>query len=97
MNINLGKQFEDYIKNKVKSGLYKNKDEVIQDALKRMKDSEEQKRLKTISNLLTVGEEQIKRGDGIKYKPDFMDQAMKKAIENSKSGKIVRNEVKPQR
>ena len=37
---------------------------------------------------------QIKQGLGIPYKDDFMDNAMKRAIDNNKIGKPVKDEIK---
>jgi len=97
MHLNLGKPYENYIQQQVDSGLYGNATEVVRDALRRMKEHEEQKRLDTLRALLAVGEEQLARGEGISYTHDFMDNAMKKAIENSNAGKPVRDEIKPQK
>lgn len=97
MHLNLGKPYEDYIQRQVDSGLYGNATEVIRDALRHMKEWEEQRRLDTIQTLISIGEEQLARGEGISYAPDFMDNAMKKAIENSKAGKPVRDEIKPRK
>jgi len=97
MHLNLGQPYEDYIQQQVDSGLYVNATEVIRDALRHMKECDEQKRLDTVRALLSVGEEQLARGEGISYTPDFMDNAMNNAIKNSKAGKPVRDEVKPRK
>lgn len=95
MHLNLGSEFDDFIKGQVDSGLYGNATEVIRDALRHMKDRREQKRLETIRALLAVGEEQIARGETVRYTPDFMDNVLKEAIQNSKKGKPIKDEVKP--
>jgi antitoxin ParD1/3/4 len=97
MHLNLGKPYENYIQQQVDSGLYGNATEVVRDALRHMKEHEEEKRLDTLRALLAVGEEQLARGEGISYTHNFMDNAMKKAIENSNAGKPVRDEIKPQK
>ncbi len=47
MHLNLGQPYEDYIQKQIASGLYGNASEVIRDALRHMKDREEQKRLES--------------------------------------------------
>jgi putative addiction module CopG family antidote len=42
MHVKLSAEMENYIKNKIASGFYKNSTEVIGDAIRRMKDQEEQ-------------------------------------------------------
>ena len=90
MHLNLGQPYEDYIQEQIASGLFGSATEVIRAALRDMKDREERKRLDTIRALLAVGE-------GVPYTSDFMDNALRQAIENSKTGKPVRDEVKPTR
>lgn len=95
MHLNLGSEFDDFIKGQVDSGLYGNATEVIRDALRHMKDGREQKRLETIRALLAVGEEQIARGETVRYTPDLLSRLTKEAIQNSKKGKPIKDEVKP--
>jgi antitoxin ParD1/3/4 len=97
MHLNLGQPYEDYIQEQIASGLFGSATEVIRAALRDMKDREERKRLDTIRAFLAVGEEQLAHGEGVPYTSDFMDNALRQAIENSKTGKPVRDEVKPTR
>lgn len=95
MNIKFPPIDEKYLKKKVKNGFYSNLTEAVRDAVRRMRERDEDKGLKEIRSLLEVGLEQIGRGETVPYTPDFMDKAMKQAVKNSKAGKPVRDEVKP--
>ncbi len=48
MHLKLGSEFNNFIQGQVDSGLYGNATEVIRDALRHMKDRQENKRLETI-------------------------------------------------
>lgn len=96
MHLNLGSELNNFIEGQVDSGLYGNATEVIRDALRHMKDYQEAKRLESIRALLAVGEEQIASGKTVSYKsPDLLNRLTEEAIQNSKKGKSVKDEVKP--
>ena len=97
MHLKLGEPYEKYIQGEVKAGLYSNATELIRDALRHMQKDNERRRIEHIHSLIAEGETQRKRGPGIAYDNDFMDNAMKRAIKNHKAGKPVRHEVKAQR
>ena len=95
MHISLGEPYENYIQDEIKAGLYSNATELIRDALRRMKENRERRRIEHIHALVAIGEAQIAKGEGIPYTDDFMDSAMNRAIENHKAGTPIRYEVKP--
>ncbi|MGR3318587.1 MAG: type II toxin-antitoxin system ParD family antitoxin [Candidatus Anammoxibacter sp.] len=97
MHLNLGDPYEKFIQREIKAGLYSNATELIRDALRRMQEKKESRRIEHIHALIAEGESQIKQGLGIPYKDDFMDNAMKRAIDNHKTGKPVKDEIKPRR
>ena len=95
MHINLGEAYEIFIQDEIKAGLYGNATELIRDALRRMKEHKETRRIQNIHALVAIGEAQIAEGQGIRYTDDFMDQAMQQAIKNHNAGSPIRDEVKP--
>ena len=84
-----------YVKSKVEEGFYTSEIEAVRDAVRKMREKEENKNLKEIRTLLAVGLEQIKHGETVPYSADFMDNAMRQAKENHKAGKPIPDELKP--
>ncbi len=97
MHLNLGSEFEEFIQSQVSSGMYGNATEVIRDALRHMKEQQEEKRLENIRALLDIGEKQIAKGHTVSYTTDLLDRLTEEALANSKKGKPVKNEIKPKR
>jgi len=95
MHLKLGSEFDDFIHSQVASGMYGNATEVIRDALRHMKDHQEEKNLENIRMLLAVGENQIVRGETTVYDQGMLDRLAKEAVQNSQTGKPVKNEIKP--
>ena len=93
MHIELPPIDEKYLKGKVESGYYSNASE----AVRRMRENDEQRRLDTIRTLIAAGEDQISRGEGVPYTGDLMDNAIEQAVKNSRSQKPVKNEIKPRK
>ena len=64
MNISLTKEFEQYVSQKVESGLYHSASEVIRDGLRLMKERDElhQSRLAELRREIALGVEQADRG-----------------------------------
>lgn len=64
MNVSLTKEFEQYIIQKVESGLYHSASEVVRDGLRLMKERDElhQSRLAELRKAIDVGIEQADRG-----------------------------------
>ena len=64
MNISLTKEFEQYVTQKVESGLYHSASEVIRDGLRLMKERDElhQGRLAELRREIAVGVDQADRG-----------------------------------
>lgn len=87
MQINLGELYEKFIDDEVKTGLYNNADEVVREALKRLKEEKKKRRVEHIHELIAVGEKQIKKGKTVRYSPDLMDRITEEALNESKSGK----------
>ena len=96
MHLKLGEPYEKFIHDEIKSGLYSNATELIRDALRRMQQGRERRRIEHIHSLIAMGEEQIKEGKTVRYSPDLLGQITQEAIEEAKSGKPVKDEVRPQ-
>jgi antitoxin ParD1/3/4 len=64
MNISLTKEFENYVTQKVESGLYHSASEVIRDGLRLMKERDElhQSRLAELRKDIAIGIDQADRG-----------------------------------
>lgn len=95
MNIKFPAVDESYLKSKVESGYYANITEAVRDAVRRMREIDEQGKLAEVRAMLAKGLEQIERGEGVPYTPELFDKLMIEAIEDSKAGKPVRDEVIP--
>ena len=96
MHLKLGSEFDSFIQKQVESGLYGNATEVIRDALRHMKEYEEEKQIGSIQAYLAVGEKQISKGETVSYTPELLNRLTEEAIQNSKKGKPIKDEVKPQ-
>lgn len=97
MYLNLGEPYEKFIQREIKAGLYNNATKLIRDAISRMQENKESVRVANIHALIDKGKAQIKKGYGIQYNNEFMDTAMKQAIENHNTGKPVKDEIKPRK
>jgi antitoxin ParD1/3/4 len=64
MNISLTKEFENYVSQKVESGMYNSASEVIRDGLRLMKERDElhQSRLAELRKDIAIGVDQADRG-----------------------------------
>lgn len=89
MHINLSPEMEGYIKGKVSSGFYGNATEVIRDAVRRMQTEEE--RLASFRAAVAIGDEQIEKGQGIRYTPEVRKEILKEALARKKAGKPITN------
>lgn len=94
MHIRFADADENFIKAQVRDGYYTNETEAVRDAVRRMRENRERRRIEHIHALIAEGEAQIQRGLGIPYDDDFMDNAMKRAIENQEAGKPVPSEIR---
>lgn len=90
---NLGKPYEKFIQDQIDAGLYSNATEVVRDALRRMSDERERKRVAHIHKLIAAAEEQVARGETKKFTRELMSDITQQALENSKAGKPIKAEV----
>ena len=94
MNIAFPSIDEEYLKKKVDMGFYGNITEVVRDAVRRMRELEERRKLEELRLLLAIGLDQAEQGKLLQYDPSLLDNLLDQARENSKQGKIVKNAIK---
>ena len=80
MNVDLSEQFEQYIAEQVKSGLYNNASEVIREALrlKMQQDQTYQAKLEALRADIDVACKQLDDGRGVQYDPKEMLNRVKR-------------------
>ena len=84
MHVNLSPEMEGFIKSKVASGFYGNATEVIRDAVRRMQ--AEDSRVAAWQAAIKVGDDQLRRGEGIAYTPQALNDITQSAINTLHSG-----------
>ena len=89
MSVTLPPQVEALIRRKVESGLYATPDEVLEEAL-RLLDEHDRER-QWLRNALAEGE----KGEAVDYTPELMEEIYQRALDNSRTGKPVKDAVKP--
>ncbi len=87
MNISLTPKLETLVKNKVKSGLYNNVNEVVREALRVL---EQRDRYENLKAEVEKGFQQIERGDTVPYN---LRAAKKAARAGVKTGRKVKSVV----
>lgn len=95
MNIAFPSKDEDYLKQKVEEGFYGNITEAVRDAVRRMREFDEKRKLDELRTLLATGVDQAERGELIPYDANLLDSALETARKNSQQGKRVKDVVKP--
>lgn len=93
MHVNLSPEMEGFIKTKVASGFYGNATEVIRDAIRRMQ--AEESRVAAWQAAIKVGDDQLKRGEGIAYTPEALNDITQSAISGMHSGTPMDADVLP--
>lgn len=92
MHIKFSDIDDKFIKNTVAKGYYTSETELVRDAVRKLR---ENTGLDTMHNLLSVGLQQIEKGDTVPYSAAFMDTAVKQAQKDHQSGKPIPDELKP--
>ncbi|MCB1183482.1 type II toxin-antitoxin system ParD family antitoxin [bacterium] len=67
MNVSVGKEFEQFVREKVESGNYASASEVVRDGLRLLREKEQlfEARLEAFRNEIQVGLDQLDRGEGL--------------------------------
>jgi antitoxin ParD1/3/4 len=89
MHVRLSEVDENYIKGKVESGFYTSENEVVRDAVRRMREEEE--RIARFQAAVRIGDEQIERGDTVPYSKELMEHISQRAVQRAKQGKPIDN------
>ena len=76
-----------YIKGKVESGFYTSENEVVRDAVRRMREEEE--RIAQFQAAVRIGDEQIERGETVPYGRELMEQIGQRAVQRAKQGQKI--------
>jgi antitoxin ParD1/3/4 len=94
MHVRFSDVDENYIKGKVESGFYTSENEVVRDAVRRMREEEE--RIARFQAAVRIGDEQIERGETVPYSEELMEQIGQRAVQRAKQGiKIDNPDVLP--
>ncbi len=89
MHVRFSDVDEHYIKGKVESGFYTSENEVVRDAVRRMREEEE--RIARFQASVRIGDEQIERGETVPYSKELMEQIGQRAVQRAKQGKKIDN------
>jgi antitoxin ParD1/3/4 len=92
MSIQLSPEAEATIREFVERGDYRDAEAVVEEALRVLAEREQYAKLKAA---IAVGMEQVERGETIPWTPDYFDRLKREAIELARSGKPIKDEVKP--
>ncbi len=93
MNIHFPAVDATYIKQKVDAGFYSNATELVRDAVRHMREADEQ-RLALLA-AVQIGEEQITRGAYRVYTPELFEEIKRNAREKVKRGHQPNPDVLP--
>jgi len=93
MNINFPAVDETYIKQKVESGFYSNATELVLDAVRRMREADEQRQ--ALLAAVQIGEEQIERGEYRAYTPELFEEIKRNARDKVKRSHQPNPDVLP--
>lgn len=89
MHVRLSEVDEHYIKGKVESGFYTSENEVVRDAVRRMREEEEH--IARFQAAVRVGDEQIARGETVPYRKELLEQLSQRAVQRAQRGNTVDN------
>jgi antitoxin ParD1/3/4 len=90
MQVRFPEADQTYIKAKVKDGFYTSENEVVRDAVRRMREEEEE-RLIWFRAAVQIGDEQIERGETVPYSKELLKTIEARAIQRAKTGKKINN------
>jgi antitoxin ParD1/3/4 len=93
MNINFPAVDETYIKQKVEAGFYSNATELVRDAVRRMREADEQRQ--ALLAAVQIGDEQIVRGEYRVYTPELFEEIKRNARDKVKRGHQPNPDVLP--
>jgi putative addiction module CopG family antidote len=92
MHIHLPTHLRSFIEREVASGRYESESQVIEDALERLADAPDT--TMTVAEAVAESLAQMERGDVVAWDEDFLAKSAQRAMENSRKGHKVRDEVR---
>jgi antitoxin ParD1/3/4 len=93
VNINFAPVDEAFIKQSVDGGLYSNANELVRDAVRRLRESEE--RHAELLAALQLGEADIAHGRTRPYSRELVQNARERALNRAAAGETPRSDVTP--
>ena len=93
MNINFAPVDEQFIKKSVEGGLYSNANELVRDAVRRLRESEE--RHVQLMAALRLGEDDVAAGRTRTYSKGLMQSVRERAISRAASGEKPKSDATP--
>jgi len=88
MNIVFSEVDESYIRHKVGSGYYSNATELVRDAVRRLREHDEQ--FVRLLVALELGERDIAEGQTKPYTPQLLEEIKQRALTRAKNGEHVK-------
>ncbi len=81
-----------FVEREVAAGYYPDENAVVVDALERLAEDTDSR--VTVDEAVAESLAQMERGETIPWTEDFLERASKRALENSRNGRIVRDDVR---
>lgn len=94
MNIRFPDVDEHYIKTKVEAGFYMNETELVRDAVRHMREEDERKT--QFLSAITVGQDQVARGQHRELTPEVLSELRQNAIRKTQEGHRPKSDVLPE-
>ena len=94
MNINFPPVDDSYIKTKVEDGFYSNATELVRDAVRRLREQDEDKYGRLMA-ALEAGEQAVREGRTKPYTPDFVKESTARARKMVADGEAPNPDVLP--
>lgn len=95
MNINFPSVDESYIKAKVAAGFYSNAAEVVRDAVRRLREQDDNLLSARLRAALEAGEQAIREGRAAPYTPELLDRIEREARLQAAEGRKPNPDVCP--
>ena len=93
MQVHLDPRFEAMIRAKIDSGEYADASDVVSDALRLLEAHD--RRIRALQADIAEGFAQVERGESVELTQERMDGIMERARENARTGKPVKDAVRP--
>ncbi|AFY70031.1 hypothetical protein Pse7367_1752 [Thalassoporum mexicanum PCC 7367] len=89
MHIRFAEVDEKFIKSQIEDGFYTNETELVRDAVRKMRETQERKA--QFLAAVQLGMDQADRGETVAYSDDLMDQIAQRATARVAAGKPIKN------